>query len=174
MKEPAEGMRDGLSESLAGLSGQDLVICVKGPGFFPEGPSALERFERRVAEIALAAEIGARDSIPFGLKRRVTLGFPVFDSAQRRGAAALPVPVKQGGQVEGGIRVCREKVPADKPCRRVSQSPRRAEDSLLPENVVLRQVRRAIHQVALDLLAEMMEIDAGFENALAAHRDGRR
>ena len=158
-------------ERAGALTQEQEMICIKGPAFFEQRPSALERFKRRVQEIARAAEIGgrsslplpgpdagekpygrcgrvcarqqprtlcpeARDSVPFGLKRRVAVGLPVFDGQERRG-------------------------PADR-------------NRLLRDDWQLQQIRRAIRQTALDLLADMLDIDAGFQEALAARRDGRR
>ena len=156
-------------ERAGALTQEQEMICIKGPAFFEQRPSALERFKRRVDEIARAAEIGGssflpgphageqtdkrrgqvrarqqprtlgpgtRDSVPFGLKRRVAVGLPVFDGQERRG-------------------------PADR-------------NRLLRDDWQLQQIRRAIRQTALDLLADMLDIDAGFQEALAARRDGRR
>jgi hypothetical protein len=208
-----EGMRDDAfwprgEESSGALSEEESVICVKGPGFFPERPSALERFKRRVQEIARAAEITARgpvaarnageearkhrryscfgmepqtvspetrDSVPFGLKRRVAVGFPIFEDRQHDGRVTLSASGEGGPRValDRGVRV-QGKLVRDEPRGHVLERSRGGRDRLLPEEAHLRQLRRAVKQVALDLLAEMMEIDAVLQQARTAHGVGRR
>lgn len=131
---------------------EEPVIVIRTPGFRERRSSALERFNRRVQQIRRAVDVGAygsvfrharrrpdrRDgrlssgplpqalepealcSVPFGLKKRVAVGFPVFRCAERR----------------------------------LSDQNRRRDDERRE------QIRRAIRQTALHLLAEMMEIEA--------------
>jgi len=195
-------------ESSGALPQEEPVICVKGPGFFPQRSSALERFERRVQEIARAAEISARgpvaarnageearkhrryscfgmeprtvspetrDSVPFGLKRRVAVGSPVFDDREHDGRVALRASGERGPKValDRGVRV-QEKLICKEPRDRVLERSRGGRDRLLPEEAHLRQLRRAVKQVALDLLAEMMAIDAVLQRARTGPGDGRR
>lgn len=213
------------------LSQEEPQICIQGPGFFPEGPSATECFERRAQEIARAAEaarrfaidtaglfspiqprlteIGngapvpgpspgelagrhrrrarvthqpwtlspeTRDSVPFGLKRRVPVGIPILHAEDRRRAAGLAVPGHERREVglDHRARGDGQEVSIGRLRGGVWQGAGGDRDFRLREEAQLRQIRRAIQQVALDLLAEMMEIDAGLQEALAAHADGRR
>lgn len=192
-------------EKSAGVLSQEKPqICIRGPGFFPERPSAIERFERRVQEIARAAEVTrrffvkdsaglfsfvqprlpeignrgpvpgpnagevtgrhrrrvrvkqqprtlspeTRDSVPFGLKRRVAVGFPVFGDQERRSPVDLPVAGERRSR-DRGVRVLGR--------------PRETQNRPLRDEEQLGQIRRAIKQAALDLLAEMMEIEAGLQ-----------
>jgi len=155
-----------MEEAAETLAQEEEVICIQGPGFPDPRPSALERFKHRVEEIALEAEIYARsalagshveerrsgrhgaagmrqqirnpgpemeagDSVPFGLKRRLAVGHPVFNGRERRNPADRARPLRDDAQLE--------------------------------------QIRRAIRQTALDLLADMLEIDAGLRKTRRGH-----
>ncbi len=204
------------------LSEEDLVICIKGPGFFPERPTALERFERRVEEIARAAEAGkrpfvkdladlcpsfgkqrlpevgdergfpganagedprrhraharverwprilspeARDCLPFGLKRRVAVGFPPPDAEDRPGSAALPGSGRKPIEADSdqGIRVPIERGLAGEPDDPVSADPRVVRKQRNREEAQIRKIRRAVARVALYLVADVMAIEDALE-----------
>lgn len=116
---------------------------------------------------ALAPE--ARDDVPFGLKRRVSLGRSVFDGEQCRTPTTCGVCLPQPGKVEldRGIAVDDEEVFATEPGGGILQSSGGSQDRILPEELQLGEIHRAIAKVALDFVAEMMEIDARFAEALA-------
>src|SRR5262249_45246545 len=101
--------------------------------------------------------------VPFGLKRRVPIGLAVLDDEQRREPAARAVPLDEGAVVglDRGVRVDDEEdARAGREERLgVLQAAGRAEEPGLSEEEELREFRRAIDQVLLDLVAEMVEID---------------
>jgi len=65
------------------------------------------------------------------------------------------------------IRVDDQEVSAGKPSGGVSQGTRGAEDFCLREQAQLREIRRAVAQMAFDLFTKMMKIDARFEDAVS-------
>jgi hypothetical protein len=133
-----------------------------------EPGSPREEFERRAAEIALAAEFHVRrmmeeesrlapgggggpagwtveaehrDTVPFGLKRRVVLRVPVF---RREDAAEAP---------EDEILLPEELGLAGADSRSI-----RAENEL-------RRIRGLMAQIAVDLIAQVIEINRYFASA---------
>ena len=103
----------------------------------------------------------ARDSVPFGLKRRIPVGLAVLDDQESRRPSALPVPRDESRVVglDRRVGVDDQEVAFGKEVGGVSERARRSEDFGLGEEAELRKFRRAIDQVLLDLLAEMVEID---------------
>ena len=65
------------------------------------------------------------------------------------------------------VGVHHEEVAAGKPVRGVSERAGGAEDFRLREEANIREIRRAIAQLAFDLFAKMMKVDARFEDAVA-------
>lgn len=117
------------------------------------------------APAALSPE--ARDAVPFGLKRRIPVGLPIGYDEKRGEPAALAVALEKSSVVglDGGVRIDDEEISAREESGRVREAARRAQDPGLGEEDELWQFRRAVDQVLLDLMAEMMEIHAGFANA---------
>jgi hypothetical protein len=197
---------------------------IEVPASLRERSAAIERFERRVEEIARAAEVAkralmqdpadflppfveerlpkmrdelcpsgrnereqtrgqdadprvekgvwsvdaeGRDAIPFGLKRRVVLRVPVFRDEERRGAPRFAVTGQEPGEVglDGGVRVDDEKVSVGEEGVRVAERAGGPEDRRLEEKRELRKIRRLMAQVALDLVAQVMEINRYFADA---------
>jgi len=114
---------------------------------------------------AFAAE--SRDAIPFGLQRRVPARLAVLDDEERRVGTSLEMPRQEDRGIERdrGIRVDHEKVVAGQPVPRVSQRAGGPEDLPLPEELELRKLARMLAEVALDLVSEVMKIDARLANA---------
>jgi len=139
-----------------------------------------EDTDPRVEERAWAVDAERRDSIPFGLKRRVVLRVPVFRDEERRRATRGAMPREEGIEVDvdRGIGVDDEEVVLPEEIGRVAQGPGRSEDSRLREEAEVRKLRRLLAQLALDLIAQMMEInryfaDAGLVQApQVCHREG--
>lgn len=125
--------------------------------------------DARVQERPFDRHTESRDSIPFGLKRRVSVGLSVFDGEQCRTPTTCGVCLPQPGKVEidRGIAVDDEEIFATEPGGGVLQGSGGPEDRILSEELQLGQVHRAIAKVALDFVAEVMEIDARFADALA-------
>jgi hypothetical protein len=114
-----------------------------------------------------APDAEGRDAIPFGLKRRVLLRVPVFRDEERRGAPRFPVTREEGREIglDRSIGVDDEKVPVRQELSGVAQRAGCAENRRLPEKHELRQVRRFLAQLALDLVAQVMEINRYFADA---------
>ena len=125
-----------------------------------------------VKQRTLRSSPETRDSIPFSLKRRVPVGIPILHDQERCGAAALPVPLDERRQVrlDDGVGVQNQKIAAGQPFCRVSEGPGSAEDFRLREEANIREIRRAIAQLAFDLFAKMMKVDARFEDAVARQK----
>lgn len=140
---------------------------------FPFGHSGekprRENTDTRVQQGTRALAPESRDDVPFGLKRRVSVGLPVFDGEQCRTPTTCGVCLPQPGKVEidRGIAVDDEEVFATEPAGGVLQGSGGPKDRILAEELQLGQVHRAIAKVALDFAAEVMEIDARFADALA-------
>jgi hypothetical protein len=117
---------------------------------------------------AFAAE--SRDAVPFGLQRRVAVGLPVLDDEQGRRGLRRPVGREQGGGLEGDRRVGvdDQEVVSLEPPRGVSQRPRGPQYPGFPEELELRKVARLLAEAALDLVAQVVEIDARLADAAAA------
>lgn len=134
----------------------------------------------RVEERPLATGPEARDAVPFGLKRRVPVGMPVFRHQERRGASRFAVSGDERREVgrDRGVGVHDEKIRAAEKGRGVSQGAGGAEDRRLVEERELWRARRLLAQHALDLLGQVMEIyrhlsDAGLLKApQVLHRHG--
>ena len=109
----------------------------------------------------------ARDAVPFGLKRRIPVGLSVCHDEQSRRPAALAMAAQESLVVglDGRVGVDDEKVPGREKSGGVFHASRGAEKVALAEEVELREFRRVIDQVLLDLTAEMMEVDAGLGHA---------
>ena len=171
---PIEPVIEGEEEKVA--PGLDRSRSEKGfaiVGGNPGSPRAC--FERRAEEIALAAEIHVRkmvereaglvatpaprelgpwvadaverDAVPFGLKRRIVLRVPVFrrETPERGpdGAEEILLPEDLG---------------------RVPEEPRDASPPACADTE-LRRVRSLMAQVALDLIAQVIEINRYFAAA---------
>lgn len=121
----------------------------------------------RVKERVVSADSEARDSVPFGLKRRIPVGIPILHDEEGDRAPGFAVTGEQGRDVriDDGVRVDHEKISAREPVGGVSQSPRSAQDLRLREEAQVREIRRAIAQMAFDLFAKMMKIDARFKDS---------
>jgi hypothetical protein len=100
------------------------------------------------------------------------VGIPILHDQERRRAAALPVPLDERREVrlDDGVGVQNEKIAAGQPFGRVSESAGGAEDFRLREEANIREIRRAIAQLAFDLFAKMMKVDARFEDAVARQK----
>ncbi len=107
-----------------------------------------------------------RDAIPFGLKRRVVLRVPVFRDAERRGEPRFAVVSEDRGEVcrDRRIGIDGDKVGVGQVGDCVAERPGRAE-TRLSEMEEIGRVRRLLAQVALDLVAQMMEINRYFAEA---------
>jgi hypothetical protein len=123
--------------------------------------------DARVEQRPWAQDAEGRDAVPFGLKRRVLLRVPIFRDEERRGAPRIPVAGEKGREVglDRGVGVDDEKVPARQELSGVAQRAGGAEDCRLLEKRELRQVRRLLAQLALDLVAQVMEINRYFADA---------
>ena len=128
-----------------------------------------EKTDTGVEQRARALPAEARDDVPFGLKRRVSLGRSVFDGEQCRTPTTCGVCLPQPGKVEldRGIAVDDEEVFRTEPGGGILQGSGGSQDRILPEELQLGEIHRAIAKVALDFVAEMMEIDARFADSLA-------
>ncbi|MFY9551166.1 MAG: hypothetical protein WAU32_08455 [Thermoanaerobaculia bacterium] len=109
----------------------------------------------------------SRDAIPFGLKRRVVIRVPIFRDEERRRAPRFPVTGEKGADVrlDGRVRVDDQKIAGPEKSRGVAERPGRAEDRWLAEEGELRELRKLIAQVALHLIAEVMQINRYFADA---------
>jgi hypothetical protein len=138
------------------------------------GRNALQKSAREDADAGISERprhlfSEAYDAIPFGLKRRVPMRVPVFDDEQRSETAAAAVTLQKTREVglDGRVTVDDEDVARRKPGCGVLESPGGAEDLMLSESDDLDRIRRAFLEVAENLLAEMMQIDAHLAKALA-------
>ena len=114
-----------------------------------------------------AAGPEGRDAVPFGLKRRVFLRVPIFRDEERRGAPRIAVTGNECREVglDRSVGVDDEKVAARQELSGVAQRACGPEDRRLREKRELRQVRRFLAQLALDLVAQVMEINRYFADA---------
>ncbi len=114
-----------------------------------------------------AADAECRDAIPFGLKRRVYLRVPIFRDEERRSAPRIPVTGDQRLEIglDRGVGIDDEKIAARQELSGIAQRAGGAEDRRLLEKRELRQVRRFLAQLALDLVAQVMEINRYFADA---------
>ena len=139
---------------------------------FPFGDPAedprRQNADARVKQGPHALTPEARDGVAFGLKRRVPIGLAVFDGEQCRTPTTCGVCLRQPVEVEIDrcIAIDDEEVSISEPVRGVLQGAGGSEDRILPEELQLRELRGAIAKVALDFVAEVMEIDARFTDAL--------
>jgi hypothetical protein len=126
-----------------------------------------EHTDAGVEQRPWAADAEGRDAVPFGLKRRVLLRVPIFRDEQRRGAPRIPVAGEQSREVglDRGVGVDDEESPARQKLSGIAQRAGGAEDRRLLEKRELRQVRRFMAQLALDLVAQVMEINRYFADA---------
>ncbi len=126
-----------------------------------------EHADAGVEQRPWSADAEGRDAIPFGLKRRVYLRVPIFRDEERRGAPRIAVAGEQGREVgfDRGVGVDDEEVTARQKLSGVAQRAGGAEDRGLREKRELRQVRRFLAQLALDLVAQVMEINRYFADA---------
>ncbi len=143
--------------------GDEGGLAGRNAGQEPRGEGA----DAGVEERAWAVDAEGRDAIPFGLKRRVVLRVPVFRDEERRGAPRFAVPGEKAGEVglDRGIGVDDEEVVLPEELGRVAERSGRPQDPLLREKAEVRKVRRLLAQVALDLVAQMMEINRYFADA---------
>jgi hypothetical protein len=167
VQEPADFVqvlpKDGLP-----LVGDESALARRDQGQDPRGHDA----DAGVKERTLRSSAETRDSIPFGLKRRVPVGIPIQHDQERCRAAALPVPFDERREVrlDDGVGVQNEKIAAGQPFGRISERAGGAEDFRLREEANIREIRRAIAQLAFDLFAKMMKVDARFEDAVARQK----
>jgi hypothetical protein len=121
----------------------------------------------RVQERAWSLEAEARDTIPFGLQRRVIVRVPILREQQRCGPAGGPVAGEETGKVgaDGGVGIHDQKIPAGEEIRGVAERSRRSENARLREKRELNRTRRLLAQVALDLITEVMKINCHFSDA---------
>ena len=126
-----------------------------------------EHTDAGVEQRPWAADAEGRDAVPFGLKRRVLLRVPIFRDEQRRGSPRIPVAGEQSREVglDRGVGVDDEEIPARQKLSGIAQRAGGAEDRRLLEKRELRQVRRFVAQLALDLVAQVMEINRYFADA---------
>jgi len=126
-----------------------------------------ENADPGVEQGAWAVDAEGRDAVPFGLKRRVVLRVPVFRDEERRGAPRFAVAPEEGGEVrrDRGVGVDEQEIPVREEGGRVAERPGRAENPRLREKNEIRKVRRLMAQVALDLIAQVMEINRYFADA---------
>jgi len=120
-----------------------------------------------IEERAWAVDAEGRDSVPFGLKRRVPLRIPVFRDEQSRGASGVTVTAEKSREVrrDRGVCVDDQEVPARQKRAGVAQGAGGAENPGFLEKGELRKMRRLMAQVALDLVAQVMEINRHFADA---------
>jgi hypothetical protein len=123
--------------------------------------------DSRVQERTWAVDPERRDAVPFGLKRRVLLRVPIFRDEQRGGAPRPSVKIRETGEVRGNghVGVDQEEIVAGEKGRRVAERPGGSEDLRLREECELGKLRRLAAQVALDLVAQVMEINRYFADA---------
>ena len=144
-------------------------VCDQGgiPGRDAREQAGRQNADARVEQRPWAEDAEGRDAVPFGLKRRVLLRVPIFRDEERGGAPRVPVAGEQGREVgfDRGVGVDDEKVPARQELSGVAQRAGGTEDSRLLEKRELRQVRRFLAQLALDLVAQVMEINRYFADA---------
>jgi hypothetical protein len=140
----------------AGLAGRD-----------PREESRRQDADAGVEERTWSVDPERRDSVPFGLKRRVVLRVPVFRDQERRGTPRVAMPGGEAGEVrgDGGVGVDDQKIPSAQERRCVAQSAGGPENLGLFEKRELRKIRRLMAQVALDLMAQVMEINRYFADA---------
>ena len=137
------------------------------PGRDAREQSGREHADARVEPRPWAADPEGRDAIPFGLKRRVYLRVPIFRDEERRGAPRIAVTGDEGRQIglDRRVGIDDEKVAAREELAGIAQGACGPEDRRLPEKRELRQVRRFLAQLALDLVAQVMEINRYFADA---------
>ncbi len=111
-----------------------------------------------------------RDAVPFGLKRRVPVGLPVRNDEKSGQPAAVPVGAGEGVVVglDRGVGVDDKKIFSGKHFFGIFETAGGAEDPGLEEEAELREFRRAVDQVLLDLLTQMVEIDSRLRHTSAA------
>jgi hypothetical protein len=120
-----------------------------------------------VEEGTWAVDAEGRDAIPFGLKRRVLIRIPILRDEKGRRPSGFAVPGEERGEVglDRGVGVDDEEVAGRKKVGGVGERSGGAEDLRLPVENELWKIRRLLAQVALDLIAEMMEINRYFADA---------
>jgi hypothetical protein len=120
-----------------------------------------------VQERAWSVDAEGRDTVPFGLQRRVVVRIPILREEQRRGPAQGPMAGEEAGKVggDGGVGIHDQKIPAGEELRGVTKRSRRSEDARLREKRELQKARRLLAQVALDLITEVMKINCHFSDA---------
>jgi hypothetical protein len=125
--------------------------------------------DARVQERLLDRHSESRDSVPFGLKRRIPVRIPILHDEERGRPSGLAVAGQERRDVglDHRIRVDDQEISTGKPSGGVSQGTRGAEDFCLREQAQLREIRRAVAQMAYDLFTKMMKIDARFEDAVS-------
>jgi hypothetical protein len=123
--------------------------------------------DSRVEERTWAVDAERCDAVPFGLKRRVLLRVPIFRDEQRGGAARPPMERRETGEIRSdrGVGVDEEEIAARQKGRRVAECPCSPEDLRLRKECELGKLRRLAAQVALDLVAQVMEINRYFADA---------
>jgi hypothetical protein len=133
----------------------------------PRQHARREGAHARVEQRPSFVDAEGRDAIPFGLKRRVMIRVPIFRDEERRRAPRFPVAGDEGGEVglEGGVGVDDQEVADSEKRRRVAERPGGSEQPGLAEEGELRQLRCLVAQVALHLVAEVMQINRYFADA---------
>jgi len=159
----AAGAAAGLVENRLPEIGDERRFAGRDPRKQPGRQNADPGIEQRPWSV----DPEGRDAIPFGLKRRVVLRVPIFGDEERRRAPRFPVAGDEAPVVglEGGVRVDDEEVAGpEKPCR-VPKSAGGSEELAFPEEGELRHLRCLVAQVALHLVAEVMQINRYFADA---------
>jgi hypothetical protein len=141
------------------------------PGPCPAQQSRRDDHDTSVEQRAIGLPPEGRDSVPFGLKRRLPGGLSVLQHSQGRDARGIAAMGGEGLEVRcgAGVRAEQEVLPGRKAACD-GRGSGVAEELSLVEEGELRKIRRAVTQVAFDLLAEMMEIDCRLAHARRARR----
>ncbi len=137
------------------------------PGGNPREHSRSEGADTRVEQRPCFVDAEGRDAIPFGLKRRVVIRVPIFRDEERRRAPRFPVGPDESGEVglEGRVRVDDQKVGDPQERSGVAERAGGSEQPGFSEEGELRQLRCLVAQVALHLVAEVMQINRYFADS---------
>jgi hypothetical protein len=162
MEDPAD-LLDPLVEERLPEVGDERGLAGGNAREEPRSQSAHARVEQR----AWSVDAEGRDTVPFGLQRRVVVRIPVLREEQRRRAAGGPVAGEKAGEVGGhrGVGIYDDEIAPSEESRGVAEGPRRSEDPRLREKRELGKARRLLAQVALDLITEVMKINCHFSDA---------
>ena len=137
------------------------------PGGNPREDARGEGADTRVEQRPCFVDAEGRDAIPFGLKRRVVIRVPIFRDEERRRTPRFAVATDQGREVglESGVRVDDQKVAGPEKRSGVAERSGGSQQPGLTEEGELRQLRCLVAQVALHLVAEVMQINRYFADS---------